>query len=97
MKSSNTVKFVIWACNAILALYLKITAWMTIAAPVLIWVRNSLFRPNLFADYQFQHASQVSSGMSLPLLLLLFGFVLLAIAWSFDHGVKLQKEQELTI
>lgn len=79
------------------ALYLKITAWMTIVAPVLIWFRNSVIRPDLFADYHFEHASQVPSGMGLPLLILLFGFVLLVIAWSFDHGIKLQKEQELTV
>ncbi len=79
------------------ALYLKITAWMAIAAPFLVWAWNTLFRPDLFADYRFKNATEVSAGLSLPLLMLLFGVVLLAIAWSFDHGVKLQKEQELTI
>lgn len=79
------------------AFYLKITAWLTIAAPFLMWFWNLLIRPDLFADFQFTNASGVSSGFSQPLLMLLFGLVLLAIAWSFDQGVKLQKEQELTI
>lgn len=79
------------------AFYLKITAWMAIAAPFLMWLWNSLIRPDIFADLQFANASEVSSGFSQPLLMLLFGLVLLAIAWSFDQGVKLQEEQELTI
>ena len=79
------------------AFYLKITAWMAIVAPFLMWLWNSLIRPDLFADLQFANASEASSGFSQPLLMLLFGLVLLAIAWSFDQGVKLQKEQELTI
>jgi len=79
------------------AYYLKITAWMAIIAPFLIWTWNSFIRPDLFADLQFTRASEVSSGLAQPLLMLLFGLVLLAIAWSFDQGVKLQKEHELTI
>ena len=79
------------------ALCLKITAWMIIAAPFLMWLWNSFIRPDLFADLQFANASEISSGFSQPLLMLLFGVVLLAIAWSFDQGVKLQQEQELTI
>jgi len=79
------------------AFYLKITAWLAIAAPFLMWLWNSVIRPDLFADYRFENATGVSSGFSQPLLMLLFGLVLLAIAWSFEHGVKLQKEQELTI
>ncbi|MCC5913401.1 MAG: DUF2975 domain-containing protein [Balneolaceae bacterium] len=79
------------------AFYLKITAWMAIAAPFFMWLWTSLIRPDLFADLRFENASAVSSGLSQPLIMLLFGLVLLAIAWSFDQGVKLQKEQELTI
>ena len=79
------------------AFHLKVTAWLAIAAPFLMWFWNSFFRPDLFADLRFANASGVSSGYTQPLLMLLFGLVLLAIAWSFDQGVKLQKEQELTI
>lgn len=79
------------------AYYLKISAWLAIAAPFLMWLWNSFIRPDLFADLQFTRASEAGTGFPLPLLLLLFGLVLLAIAWSFDQGVKLQKEQELTI
>jgi len=79
------------------AFYLKITAWMAIATPFLMWLLNSFIRLDLFADLKFANTSEVSSLHSQPLLMLLFGLVLLAVAWSFDHGVKLQKEQELTI
>jgi len=79
------------------AFYLKITAWLAITAPFLMWFWNSIIRPDLFADFQFTNATEVSPGFGQPLLMLLFGLVLLAIAWSFDQGVKLQKEQELTI
>ena len=79
------------------AYYLKIAAWLAITAPFLIWLWSSFIRPDLFVDLQFANASEVSSGFTQPLIMLLFGLVLLAIAWSFDQGVKLQKEQELTI
>lgn len=79
------------------AYYLKLTAWLAIAAPFLFWLWNTLVSPDLFADLQFASASEVSTSFSQPLVMLLFGLVLLSIAWSFDHGVKLQEEQELTI
>lgn len=79
------------------AFYLKITAWMAIATPFLMWLLNSLISVDLFADLKFDNASEVSSGLSHPLLMLFFGLIMLAVAWSFDQGVKLQKEQELTV
>jgi len=79
------------------AFYLKVAAWMAIATPFLMWLLNSFIGLDLFADLKFDNASEVSSGFTQPFLMLLFGLVLLAIAWSFDHGVKLQKEQELTV
>lgn len=77
--------------------YLKITAWMAVTAPFLMWILSSFIRVDFFADLKFDSASVVSPGFSHHLLVLFFGFVLLAIAWTFEHGVKLQKEQELTI
>lgn len=79
------------------SLHLKVTAWMAIAAPFLLWIWNSFFRPDFFAEYQFSGTAEVSSGFGLPTSLLFFGLILLVIAWCFDQGVKLQKEQELTI
>lgn len=79
------------------AFYLNVIAWLTIAAPFLLWIWNSYLRPNYFTDYQFTRATEVSSGFSLPAVMLLLGLVLLIIAWCFDQGVNLQKEQELTI
>lgn len=79
------------------AFYLKVTAWLAIAAPFLLWIWNNYLRPNYFTDYQFTRATEVSSGFSLPAVMLLLGLVLLIIAWCFDQGVKLQKEQELII
>ncbi|MGM0745773.1 DUF2975 domain-containing protein [Rhodohalobacter sp.] len=79
------------------AFYLKITAWMSIAAPLLMWLLSTFIRQDFFVDLKFDNASEVSSGFSLPLMMLFFGLVILVIAWSFDHSVKLQKEQELTI
>lgn len=79
------------------AIYLYCTAALTLKIPFLIWAWSSWLRPDLFSDYQIEGASSVDFTPDLSLALLFFGVILLVIAWCFDQGVKLQKEQELTI
>ena len=77
--------------------YLYITASLVTIAPFLMWGWISWIRPDLHAEYLIENAETVNASSSLPAALLIFGVILLAIAWCFDQGVKLQKEQELTI
>lgn len=79
------------------AIYLYCTAALTLIAPFFIWIWSTFLRPDLFSDYRFEGASPVNFTPDISLALLFFGLILLVIAWCFDQGVKLQKEQELTI
>lgn len=79
------------------AIYLYCTAALALTTPFLIWAWSSWLRPDLFSDYSFEGAKSVNYPPDLSLALLFFGVILLVIAWCFDQGVKLQKEQELTI
>ncbi|HKL16580.1 MAG TPA: DUF2975 domain-containing protein [Balneolaceae bacterium] len=77
--------------------YLYITASLVTIAPFLMWGWISWVRPDLHSEFLIENAEAVNASSSLPAALLIFGVILLAIAWCFDQGVKLQKEQELTI
>ncbi|TVR36354.1 MAG: DUF2975 domain-containing protein [Balneolaceae bacterium] len=77
--------------------YLYVTSFFVLLAPILMWIWHRFLRPDLFADLEFTRASAVAGGSELSAALFIFGILLLTIAWCFDHGVKLQKEQELTI
>lgn len=79
------------------AIYLYCTAALTLVAPFFIWTWSAFLRPDLFSDYRLEGAASVDFTPDLSLALLFFGVILLVIAWCFDQGVKLQKEQELTI
>ena len=79
------------------AIYLYCTAALTLITPFLIWAWSSWLRPDLFSDYRLAGSRSFSGAPDLSLALLFFGVILLVIAWCFDQGVKLQKEQELTI
>lgn len=79
------------------AIYLYCTAALTLITPFLIWAWSSWFRPDLFSDYRLGGSRSFSDVPDLSLALIFFGVILLVIAWCFDQGVKLQKEQELTI
>lgn len=79
------------------AIYLYCTAALTLITPFLIWAWSSWLRPDLFSDYRIAGSRSFSGAPDLSLALLFFGVILLVIAWCFDQGVKLQKEQELTI
>ena len=83
--------------NAANSRYLYVTASMVTLAPFLIWGWTSWIRPNPYAEYIIQNAQTVDATSGLPAALLIFGLILFVIAWCFDQGVKLQKEQELTI
>jgi len=79
------------------AIYLYCTAALTLISPFLIWAWSSWLRPDLFSDYRLSGSRSFDLTPDLSLALLFFGVILLVIAWCFDQGVKLQKEQELTI
>jgi len=79
------------------ARYLYVTSFFVLFAPILMWIWHAFIRPDFFADIEFTRASSVSAGSELTFALFLFGFLLFVIAWCFNQGVKLQKEQELTI
>lgn len=79
------------------AIYLYCTAALTLITPFLIWACSSWLRPDLFSDYRLAGSRSFPDVPDLFLALLFFGVILLVIAWCFDQGVKLQKEQELTI
>ena len=80
------------------AIYLYCIAALTLTTPFLMWAWSSWLRPNLFSDYKVGGSIiPVNYAPDLSLTLLFFGVVLLVIAWCFDQGVKLQKDQELTI
>jgi len=79
------------------AIYLYCTAALTLITPFLIWAWSSWLRPDLFSDYRIAGSRYFPGAPDLSLALLFFGVILLVIAWCFDQGVKLQKEQELTI
>lgn len=77
------------------AVNLKVTSIMIIIAPFLesIW-RNTTAIKGL----QTYQASEFMSGeVEFMFGTLLFGMVLWVIAWCFDQGVEMQKEQELII
>lgn len=77
--------------------YLYITAGLVALAPLLMWVMTAFTRPDLYSKYLIDNKAAINEISSLPLALLVFGVILLVIAWCFDQGIKLQKEQELTI
>jgi len=83
--------------NETISRYLYICASMVTFAPVLIWGWTSWIRPDLYSAYVFENAKAIEQSSSLPTIRLFFGVILLVIAWCFDQGVKLQKEQELTV
>jgi hypothetical protein len=76
---------------------LYITASLVLIAPFLMWGWFGWIRPDLFSGFSIENASPLETGSPLPGALIIFGIILLVIAWCFDQGVKLQKEQELTI
>ena len=76
---------------------LYITASLVLIAPLLMWGWFRWIRPDLFSGYRIGNASSMDVGSPLPGALIVFGVILLVIAWCFDQGVKLQKEQDLTI
>ncbi|MDZ7758416.1 DUF2975 domain-containing protein [Rhodohalobacter sp.] len=76
---------------------LYITASLVLMAPFLMWGWFTWIRPDLFSGYIIGNASALDTGSPLPGALIVFGVILFVIAWCFDQGVKLQKEQELTI
>jgi hypothetical protein len=77
--------------------YLYTISGLVLLAPFLMWGWASRIRPDFFSDYQFANTTALESGSDLSVALMVFGIILLIIAWCFDQGVKLQKEQELTI
>ena len=79
------------------AFYLYITSALVLIAPFLKWAWSNWIRTDLFSKYKFSGALEMPAGSELSIVLFLFGLILLVIAWCFDQGVKLQKEQELTI
>jgi hypothetical protein len=83
--------------NETISRYLYICASMVTFAPVLIWGWTTWVRPDLYSAYVFENAKAIEQTSSLPNVLFFFGVILLVIAWCFDQGVKLQKEQELTV
>jgi hypothetical protein len=78
-------------------LYLYTTASLVFIAPFLEWGWSAWISPDLFSQYQFTGASKIGSISEISLVLIFFGLILLVIGWCFDQGVKLQKEQDLTI
>lgn len=76
---------------------LKIASCAAIAAPLFYAAWQYWVRPDLFENYQFAGATEISTASGVPLIIFFFGLLLLVVAWCFDQGVKLQKEQELTI
>lgn len=79
------------------SIYLYTTASIVTFAPFLIWGWTSWIRPDLYSEYLIDNEPAIDATSGLPEALLVFGVILLVIAWCFDQGVKLQKEQELTI
>lgn len=81
------------------ALNLRITGWMVVAAPILhfIWVKFT--DPSLNVVYSIEEASmsKIPQASSFGIEIFIAGLILLVIASAFDEGVRLQKEQELTI
>lgn len=79
------------------AIYLYTSAGLVLIAPFLRWGWSTWIRADLFSEYQFTGASKIYTGSELSVVLFLFGLILFVIAWCFDQGVELQKEQNLTI
>jgi heme/copper-type cytochrome/quinol oxidase subunit 2 len=79
------------------AQHLYTLAGLVTLAPLLIWALEALAWPDPYSNYLIDNESAFDTISILPTALLTFGVILFVIAWCFDQGVKLQKEQELTI
>jgi len=90
MKPSLTTKVLIWICNFALAVCL--------AAPFLHYLWYKIIESVPITMLRIEGALLSSTvGYAFKFELLIAGLVLVVIGKAFDYGVKLQKEQELTI
>ncbi|MDZ7683635.1 MAG: DUF2975 domain-containing protein [Fodinibius sp.] len=78
------------------ALYLYTTATLVLIARFLSGGGLPGYA-QIFSEYQFTGASKIETGLDISIVLFFFGLILLVVGWCFDQGVKLQKEQDLTI
>ncbi|PWN07768.1 DUF2975 domain-containing protein [Rhodohalobacter mucosus] len=81
------------------SLNLRITGWMVVAAPVFHYIWLKLTDPSNNWVYSLEEASmsKIPQELSFGIEIFIAGLILLVIARAFDEGVRLKKEQELTV
>lgn len=76
---------------------LKNIAWLIILAPILEGILQLAFTAYISKYYSLPEGLTFRSGIDFDFALLTLGLLLYAVAIAFNEGLKMKKEQELTI
>lgn len=77
---------------------LHVAGYMVLITPFLHYVWYFLTDPGFSQTFLIEGASRLGVGQAVfQYELLIAGLIIVIFAWAFEQGVKLQKEQELTI